>query len=190
MSKSIFLVLGDQLFSSRNRGFKKDQAVLMIEDQGLCTHFKYHKNKILLFLSSMRSYRDQLKSKEHKVFYYDSSHKLFSKKFEAKLEDFFSNNKSFNALETYDVSDHFFKNRLTKFCQKRKIELNFIDNPMFLTTRDQFSKYIEKSKKPFMMTFYSEQRQRLGLLLDDDQKPVGGKWSFDAENRKKYPKKN
>jgi deoxyribodipyrimidine photolyase-related protein len=33
----------------------------MAEDNGLCTYEKHHKQKILLFLSSMRSYADSLK---------------------------------------------------------------------------------------------------------------------------------
>jgi deoxyribodipyrimidine photolyase-like uncharacterized protein len=32
------------------------------------------------------------------------------------------------------------------------------------------------------------QRKRLGLLLDDRGGPLGGKWSFDAENRKRLPR--
>jgi len=27
-----------------------------------------------------------------------------------------------------------------------------------------------------------------GILLETNDKPVGGKWSFDGDNRKKYPK--
>lgn len=33
----------------------------MAEDAGLCTHFRYHKHKLVFFLSSMRSHADQLK---------------------------------------------------------------------------------------------------------------------------------
>jgi deoxyribodipyrimidine photolyase-related protein len=38
-----------------------------------------------------------------------------------------------------------------------------------------------------MATFYISQRKRLNLLLEE-AKPVGGKWSFDPENRKKIPR--
>ena len=37
-------------------------------------------------------------------------------------------------------------------------------------------------------TYYRRARKRLDLLVDDG-KPVGGKWSFDEDNRKKLPKK-
>jgi deoxyribodipyrimidine photolyase-related protein len=39
-----------------------------------------------------------------------------------------------------------------------------------------------------MQRFYQWQRKRLGILLEPNQKPTGGKWSFDSENRKKLPK--
>ena len=39
-----------------------------------------------------------------------------------------------------------------------------------------------------MAKFYEMQRKRLGILLDADGGPLGGKWSFDADNRKKLPK--
>jgi len=40
-----------------------------------------------------------------------------------------------------------------------------------------------------MADFYKFQRKRLGILVDADGQPEGGKWSFDEENRKKVPKK-
>ncbi len=43
-------------------------------------------------------------------------------------------------------------------------------------------------KNLFQTTFYKQQRKKLGILIDSEQKPIGGKWTFDAENRKKYPK--
>ena len=39
-----------------------------------------------------------------------------------------------------------------------------------------------------MAEYYKAQRRRLNLLMEDGA-PVGGKWSFDEDNRKKVPKK-
>ena len=48
----------------------------------------------------------------------------------------------------------------------------------------------ELNEKRFLMSsFYMNQRKKLNILIDDENKPVGGKWSLDAENRKKLPKK-
>ena len=39
-----------------------------------------------------------------------------------------------------------------------------------------------------MATFYKETRKKSGILMGSDGNPVGGKWSFDEENRNKLPK--
>ena len=58
---------------------------------------------------------------------------------------------------------------------------------MFLNTRDDFKQYLSKSKKPFMAVFYKETRRKMNILMNGED-PVGGKWSFDEDNRKKLPK--
>jgi len=58
----LFITLGNQLFPLKYLSrFKNDHLFFMAEDYGLCTYEKHHKLKILLFLSSMRSYADNLK---------------------------------------------------------------------------------------------------------------------------------
>ena len=58
---------------------------------------------------------------------------------------------------------------------------------MFLDSREDFKKYLTKTKKPFMAKYYKEKRERLNILLNKDGTPEGGKWSFDEDNRKKLP---
>ena len=66
----LFFILGNQLFPSKYLDrFKKDHIFFMAEDNGLCTYEKHHKQKILLFLSSMRSYADKLKKNKFKLEY-------------------------------------------------------------------------------------------------------------------------
>ena len=59
---------------------------------------------------------------------------------------------------------------------------------MFVTSRMQFKSDISGMKKPKMASFYIKQRERMNILLTNSGKPIGGKWSFDKENRKKIPK--
>ena len=66
----LFLILGNQLFPINNfEEFKNDHIFYMAEDYQLCTYEKHHKNKILLFLSSMRSYSENLKKENFKLSY-------------------------------------------------------------------------------------------------------------------------
>ena len=67
----LFLLLGNQLFSPKYLNDFKDHTFFMAEDYGLCTFEKHHKLKILLFLSSMRSFRDEIKSKNFNLIYKD-----------------------------------------------------------------------------------------------------------------------
>ena len=70
----LFITLGNQLFPLKylNR-YKNDHLFFMAEDYGLCTYEKHHKLKILLFLSAMRSYRDELKKNNINVHYEELS---------------------------------------------------------------------------------------------------------------------
>ena len=64
----LFFILGNQLFPLKYLDrFKKDHSFFMAEDNGLCTYEKHHKQKILLFLSSMRSYSDRLKNNKYEL---------------------------------------------------------------------------------------------------------------------------
>ena len=61
MTKSLFIILGNQLFDKAYLEKFKDSTFVMIEDYGLCTYEKHHKLKILHVLSSMRSHAETLK---------------------------------------------------------------------------------------------------------------------------------
>ena len=65
--KSIFFVLGNQLFEPKYLRKYKDCCFFMSEDYGLCTYIKHHKLKILLSLSAMRSYKDLLEKNNFKA---------------------------------------------------------------------------------------------------------------------------
>ena len=63
---------------------------------------------------------------------------------------------------------------------------DLLESPNFLTSRAELVDWFG-GRRARMATFYQWQRRRLDVLLDGDQ-PVGGRWSFDTENRKKLPK--
>jgi deoxyribodipyrimidine photolyase-related protein len=57
----------------------------------------------------------------------------------------------------------------------------------FLTTPEAFAAWAAGRRRLMMEGFYREQRRRLGLLLDADGGPEGGRWNLDAENRSRPP---
>jgi deoxyribodipyrimidine photolyase-related protein len=56
----------------------------------------------------------------------------------------------------------------------------------FLCSRAAFEAWARDRKELRMEWFYREMRRRTGLLMDGDQ-PAGGRWNFDAENRRRLP---
>ncbi len=83
----LFFILGNQLFPLKYVDrFKKDHSFFMAEDYELCTYEKHHKQKILLFLSSMRSYADTLNANKYKVVYSKIEDKDFKDTYFKKLK--------------------------------------------------------------------------------------------------------
>jgi len=83
----LFFILGNQLFPLKYVDrFKKDHLFFMAEDQGLCTYEKHHKHKILLFLSSMRSYADELYKNKYNLKYYKIEEKEFNDDYLIKIK--------------------------------------------------------------------------------------------------------
>ncbi len=180
--------MGHCLFPDHERLQADDRTLFfMAEDAGLCTHFKYHKHKLVLFLSAMRSHADAL-SEKHKLVYHRLSAQNRDQSYEEKLEHTLEQYSSLKKLVTYDIEDAFMDQRIRQFCKKHKLELEVVDSPGFVTSKKDFDNYLKAHKKPFMQTFYKEQRKKLGLLLTSSGEPLKGKWSFDAENRQKLPK--
>ncbi|MFK5584063.1 cryptochrome/photolyase family protein [Serinicoccus sp. LYQ131] len=63
---------------------------------------------------------------------------------------------------------------------------DILDTPAFLTGRREACEQITGGPAR-MQHFYAWQRRRLDVLMEGDQ-PVGGRWSFDEENRRKLPR--
>ena len=184
-TKSLFIILGNQLFPLNELSKHKDSQFFMAEDYNLCTYEKHHKHKLILFLSSMRKYALSIKKQKYSLKYYDLNKKNSNLSYEDKIKDFIKI-KKISEIKMYEIEDKFFEKRIIDFGKQNKLTIHFIKSPMFFSSREDFKSYLTKSKKPFMATFYKQQRIEKNILVDDN-KPIGGKWSFDEENRKKIP---
>lgn len=186
--KHLTIILGNQLFPTRHYQFAKDHHIFMAEDHELCTHFKYHKHKILLFLVAMRRYRDELEQKGFTVTYRTLPKSALKKTSYIETLKAFVKKHNFTHLHLYEIEDKFFEEKIVGLADELNIELTLKTSPLFMVTREEFRDYIASVKKPFMKTFYERLRKKHGVLMEKG-KPVGGKFSYDADNRKKLPTK-
>lgn len=185
MNKIPFLVFGSQLFDPKK--YFPNQPILLIEHKNLCTYYKFHKHKLVFFLSAMRHFRDELLALGFTVHYLTIRE---SERFESYEEalDFMLNQMGAHQLTCFEIEDKFMESRIQNYSKQKNKELCFIKNPNFLTSREDFKVYLKNTKKPFMKSFYEGQRKRFRILVIQDQKPEGGSWSFDLQNRKPLPK--
>ena len=88
------------------------------------------------------------------------------------------------------MTDDWLGKRIKKQAERFDIQTKTYASPLFLNMREDLEHFFRKDKKiVFQTTFYKQQRKKRNVLLENDGQPAGGNWSFDAENRKKYPKK-
>ncbi len=84
-----------------------------------------------------------------------------------------------------DPSDFTLERRLNAACAD--ITLTVLDSPCWINTTADNHVWADGRKRWFMAEYYKYQRRRMNILMDGDA-PMGGKWSFDEDNRKKVPK--
>lgn len=154
----------------------------MREDFGLCTRVRHHQQKLVLFLSAMRHHAEKLRAEGAQV-HYESLDPCDLRVFTEALSEYALRN-GFEQIEVTEPSDPF----LLKELRKLSIPLVILPNPAFLTTGSEWDRYAQTTRRRHMADFYQWQRRRLGILVERDGSPVGGQWSFDAENRKPLPK--
>lgn len=98
------------------------------------------------------------------------------------------NQHGIDKIHHLDIVDDWLRQRLTQSANAADIELFQHDSPLFLNTCEEIKNYFEEQDSYHQTDFYIDQRKKRGILINDEDKPIGGKWSFDPENRSKYPK--
>ena len=111
----LFLILGNQLFPLKYLDrYKNDHLFFMVEDKELCTYEKHHKQKILLFLSSMRSYADSLKKSKFQLNYLKIEDKEFKDDYFKKLKKII-NQKKLPKFQVLKLKTNFLKKKFHSF---------------------------------------------------------------------------
>ena len=182
----MLVILGNQLFPLDHLPPPDVAPVFMAEDVGLCTYVKHHQQKIVLFLAAMRAYADELRDADYEVHYVtlDSSD---TRPYEDKLAEAMQAAGA-ERLPHFDIEDWAMEQRIVAIAESEDIEREVLDSPMFTCSREEFAEFLRGKSRLVMGDFYKQQRRRLGVLVDKEGEPVGGRWSFDEDNRKKLPR--
>lgn len=184
-SQEVRLVLPHQLFAEHlDAGPVGSGVFVLVEHDLLFRQYRFHRQKLVLHRASMEAFARRLEGLGARVEWVRSDASTASRAaLDAVLEQLRDEAGDLR-VSCFDVVDDWLQRDLDPVVD------DWLETPNFLTTRDQLADYRAGTSAKFarMQHFYTWQRRRLGVLLEDDGGPVGGKWSFDEENRKKLPK--
>lgn len=187
MTDTILIVFPHQLFEHHPGITQKSQDIALVEDNlffGDPEHTAvFHKQKLWLHRASMKRYASRLTALGHRVQYVD--HRPTGGTLYAHLRRVSSTGTQRILLA--EPHDYLLNQRIDRICTALNLETTRLDTPMFLNTSSDNGSYRAGKRRWFMADFYKHQRRTRGLLMDGDQ-PVGGRWNFDEDNRRKVPK--
>ena len=180
---SIGLIFPHQLFE-QNPLVPKCKTIYLVEEWLFFKQYNFHKQKVAFHRASMKFYESYLQSKNIKVIYIDSFNELSDIR---KLIPYLKSQK-IQSFEYMDTTDCWLEQRISKACIMHGLEANKNDTEMFMNSTEEIHAYFSTKKRLFQTDFYKHQRLSRNILLENKSKPIGGKWTYDDENRLKYPK--
>ena len=166
------IILPNQLFKDLSELEKKNiKNIYLIEHPIYFTKYKFHPLKLIFHRATMKYYQDYINKKYN-----------FTVKY-IDFDQFNINNFKNKEIIMYDPVD------LNIYKEFKKLNIQYLETPLFLTPLDELKNYVKKNKNSFFhKNFYIWQRKRMNIFIDKSGKPYYGQWSFDQENRNKFPK--
>ncbi|MCA6379373.1 MAG: cryptochrome/photolyase family protein [Cytophagales bacterium] len=180
---AVSLIFPHQLFE-KHPAISNNRPIFLIEELLFFTQYNFHKQKLVFHRASMKGYQRFLESKGYAVTYIEAKEKVSD--IRVLLTDL--KQKGISEIHYTNVTDYLLEKRIAELSLKLKIKVSKSDSLLFLLTAQQVDHYFVGKKRFFQTDFYTQQRKHFKILVDEKQQPEGGKWTFDTENRLKYPK--
>ncbi len=185
--KRLCLILGDQLSLSLSslKALGPDDELMMAEVYSEATYVRHHPQKIALIFSAMRHFAADLRAQGRLVHYYRLDDPNNHQSLTAQMK-YLSQLRGLDHWLITEPGEWRLKSELTQLAQEGELSVEILEDDRFVTRHHEFSEFLKGRKQPRMEHFYRIVRRKTGILVDEDGKPVGGKWNFDHDNRKKY----
>lgn len=185
---SILLVYPHQLFDDHpglsGGAQPRDRRVVLVEDPLFFGQYSFHPLKRSYHRLTMAGYRRRLERRGWRVDYLSADTLAHS----ADVFDRLGTGRE--PVFLADPADDWLEQALQRGAADHGRELTTLAGPGFLLDRAAISSYRDRHRRMFMAEFYREQRQTMGILVEPDGSPSGGQWSFDADNRRKIPRRH
>ena len=183
MAGSATLIFPHQLFEN-HPAIEKDRAVYLVEEALFFNQFSFHKKKLVLHRASMKAYAARLLTQGFIVIYVDAQDPLCDVR--QLLPHLHA--QGLKTLHYADVTDNWLQKRLKETAESNQLTLVKHLTPYFLNDSEEAGELFLGKEKYFQTDFYIAQRKSRSLMLEKGNKPLGGKWTYDGENRQRFPK--
>lgn len=162
---------------------KEAEMIYLVEEYLFFREFNFHRQKLIFHRASMKYYEAYLQKKQKKVVYIDANNHLS----DIRLLLPYLKEQGFRSITYIDTTDNWLQKRIKQTAIKCQMHLKQLPSPLFLNDLNSLQEYFGNANKMFQTDFYRFQRKKWKILVDDNLSPIGGKWSFDAENRLRFP---
>lgn len=186
--RTLAIVLGDQLdrHAPLLEGLDPEQdAILMMEVREEATHVPSHAQRTALFLSAMRHFASELDGDGFRIRYVrlDAPRNThdFTGEVRRAVEILSPDRLALTMPGEWRVRD-----RAVAWEDELGLPVTIYPDTHFTSSLEEFSAWAEGRKNLVQEYFYREQRKKLGILVDENGKPRGGRWNYDSENREAF----
>ena len=181
------LILGDQLnpehrwFHTRN----DDVLYVLMEIRQETDYVHHHAQKILCIFAAMRDFARHLRESGHRVHYLAIDDTSNTQQIDTNIEQLLTLYEA-KEFEYQEPDEWRLDQQLASFCEALSLPTKVYSTEHFYSDRDTAWKIFNESRRWLMERFYREMRIRNRILIDDNNKPVGGQWNYDHDNRKAW----
>ncbi|MFT6791415.1 MAG: deoxyribodipyrimidine photolyase-related protein [Cellvibrionaceae bacterium] len=186
--QTLRLILGDQLNAEHSWYNNKDSSILYViaELYQETLYVKHHGQKLAAFFLAMAEFSAALRKAGHHILYLTLDD---TKSFET-LDDLI-----LDLIKKYKISNFEYQRpdeyrllqQLNNLKLPSSVQVSRVDTEHFLLPFAEINDYFQEKKHRKMEFFYRKMRRRFNLLMEGD-KPLGGKWNYDADNRNRLKK--
>ena len=179
------LILGDQLsqtISSLEGCHPSKDIVLMCEVRDEAQYVKHHKKKIAFLFSAMRHFAEKLTEHGYRVEYTKLDDQNNAGSLRGEIDRALQRH-NFDQIIVTHPGEYRVLADIKKWEGDFGIALEIRPDDRFLCTPEAFTDWAKGRKQLRMEYFYREIRKKYFILMEGE-KPTGGRWNYDAENRK------
>lgn len=188
-ARDLGVILGDQLSRQSpllERASRAEDLLWMAEAAEESTHVPSHNARTALFLSAMRHHAAWLREHGWRLDYRRLDDPANTGSLGSELRSAIRQRRPRRVLAV-EAGEWRVERMIESVCREESVELEWLPDPHFYSSRQEFREHTRGRKQLRMEYFYRELRQRHGVLMEDGE-PAGGRWNFDAENREAFPK--